>query len=341
MDNTIQSDNDSKSAWPIPHDCLTAEEFLDYLQPRHPRWLSQDSYNSSWIFRGQRDATWKLIPSAMRTDWFADFKEINRPKFEALIGEYARGIELTYSAERLCELVTQIAAEEFAVDEFTRLADAVGHTIPLNHETLLSYNGYKFDSYCTRIEDYFKYKENIGSLGSNPIHIDWALAQHHRIPTRLLDWTTSPYTAAYFAIEDAFINGKKDGEALIAVWAVNYVDFPFKTDNKYGYLSGLHLTDHRRSSFEYLSAQSGLFMYDADADEYFLKHGYWRSFDEAFSHQCGDLAISLIRKVTLPVKEAKEALRLLAAERITLAKLMPSLDTVSKTLELNRKIMKR
>ena len=45
-------------------------------------------------------------------------------------------------------------------------------------------------------------------------HMEWlALMQHHGAPTRILDFTYSPYVAAYFALEQA------SGDA--AVWAIN------------------------------------------------------------------------------------------------------------------------
>lgn len=47
---------------------------------------------------------------------------------------------------------------------------------------------------------------------------DWLfVAQHHGLPTRLLDWTTNPLIAAFFATEPSPTN-KKDGE-IIAIEA--------------------------------------------------------------------------------------------------------------------------
>jgi len=89
---------------------------------------------------------------------------------------------------------------------------------------------------------------------------DWqwlAIAQHNRLPTRLLDWTKNPLVALWFAVKDPVINNKS-----CIVWAYlydesevifntqNHAD-PFSIDKTYVYFPE-HVSP-------FIQAQAGVF----------------------------------------------------------------------------------
>lgn len=180
---------------------------------------------------------------------------------------------------------------------------------------------------------------------------EWlALIQHHGSPTRLIDFTRSPYVAAYFAFEQPEPNVE-----FVSIWIVNMVAFyqrsiyyleakgveqqklrpPFSTE-PYVFEDKLlqEIFDRQR-----LDCVIPLATY-AMNQRYLLQQSVFLSPcnpDKPFMEQLEFIDQSLknaIIKINLPVSFRNEALRDLTRMNITRVSLFPGLDGFAKSLNM-------
>jgi hypothetical protein len=267
------------------HEYGDADGYLSALGARHALWSEH-----SWVYRGQADANWPLLATAVRDD-----------------GAFAK-FGLTHPAHRLDPVPPNWSIRGDLQNELLRRfrtgLDRSGLVIPSPSPQIDS-------TECRTITSMAEPHREAFPL--------MALAQHHGLPTLLLDWTTRAWVAAYFAASDAADNERatRTGSHL-AVWALQRTS---KCDDKRCSL----FYEAPGGTNPNLNAPGGLFTFFISEDDPSL---------EEYVYRLGEQRATAwkLRRMLLPVSEAPMLLKLLAQEGITGASMFPGADGVVRAM---------
>jgi hypothetical protein len=143
-----------------------------------------------------------------------------------------------------------------------------------------------------------------------------AIAQHYGMPTRLLDWSLSPYAAAFFAFYYAKVDRIR--QSHVAVWALDARAFPKVADPRYfSVLKTKSIANNR------IHRQVGSFVV-ARGDHYNLDAYLARQHQpEPILHRC-----------IIPMRDTDEALNDLILMGQTPADIYPDFEGVAKYVRL-------
>jgi hypothetical protein len=276
-------------------DCTSALDFLNALRPGLTVWDE-----GKCIFRGQGH-DWPLVPSSHRSDRWADYQ----PWFSQLRIFRPQGSEENY--------VMDHRAEESLLRRFHDSIENSGLPVPQHHNPFEAMDGVFMGD----------------GLYTAALYPLLALAQHHGIPTRLLDWSRRPAVAAYFAARQA-LDAAQEGAMVVWALRTDFFDRRFSRSSAWD-APYLEIVTAPRASNPNLHAQAGIFTLLNRRDQV-------QPLD-AFVQECAQNAVipnehrPVMYRITAPKTEARRVLTRLSHEGVTASALFPGYDGVARDLQ--------
>lgn len=269
------------------YDCESLEKFWDFISPIG-KVFGDSRY--TFIYRGQRDSDWQLTPAVFRKN---------------MIERYKSGMVGT-----LNDHPGQTLFEFRLLHSFIYHCDLRGLSIP---------------SDSMEFRDYFSLQRimNMNSIENSQWPQDrvlplMAMAQHHGIPTRLLDWTSNVMIACYFAASDAISVSRAQKDKKMALFGLTFNEHDKTLPYRYVRVPG--------STSPNIPAQGGCFL---------LINNYGRSGEEFTYDVCLEDNLrepAKLIKVTLPIQFAGDLLLRCHQFGISAASIYPGYDGVAKAV---------
>lgn len=265
----------------------SADRLWEALSPTRPLRIAP----SRFVYRGQGKAHHKLVPSVLR--------DLDRA---AAISPGSNTINAT----------DMVFYEILLLRKFALHCDSLGIPIPGDSQA------FRENHLTTQNADIYYIRPD---RWPNPELLDlMAMAQHHGVPTRLLDWSNKPYVSAYFAASSAVSHFHNwSAQDRLAIWAMDLSKINLHTKIR------IHRSPGATS--RHLAAQDGLFTIQAHSG---IRGGEFVT--QGLEEQTDDLPEPLFLKLTLPVFESVRLLQLCSSAGFNAATMFQSADGAGKAV---------